>query len=596
MGTGQVRVFALLIAAATTPAALAAQEWSPVQLPGPEEHPAQLIALAQEFRALRGSDDGVPDYAATVRRQKTALPGLRARLEALDPSAWSVHEKIDYLLLRSEMDQLEFDLHVRKPTVSNPSFYVNEAIGQVRAPLTGGRYMGDPELMPFSRERARAVLAALRNTEAVLRQGRQNLTEMVPELADIALRHPGGGYFTAGGELSHIVENYRKWAELTAPHFPEPEARQLVPAAVEAAERLHAFGQWLESERPNMKGTYTLPDEVIDWYHRSVMFLPFTTDELRLMAENERGRVLSYMQFEMHKNRHLPKIEPAKDIEQYLAWDDETALKLRRWYVEKELLSDYDFMPKVESEPGEYILPFGLLAFPYDKKPGVRRILVVPDDHWRAVYSNMGFRTEPGVLHGHEYWPGHSYEGDLRRRLACPIRRGHRDAAHSQGLMNYHEEMPVLLDFPYVRGPRGRELPWINQLQRAERVLLGLDLLAGKITPEEGFTRFRERVPPLGSGLGATREEAIEEMEGVLLRRGLDHGMTGKLQLYRFLGERKMQLKDEFDFKLFNDQLMLHGNVPYSLLRWEVAGLDDEAMEMWEPRRLTDVMASTDRE
>jgi hypothetical protein len=491
------------------------------------------------------------------------------------------------------MDQLEFDLHVRKPTAANPSFYVNEAIGQVRAHLTGGRYMGDPELMPFSRDRARAVLAALRNTEAVLQQGRRNLTEIVPELADIALRHPGGGYFTAGGELSHIVENYRKWAELTAPHFPEAEARQLVPAAVEAGERLLAFARWLESERPNMKGTYTLPEEVIDWYHRSVMFLPYTTGDLRLMAENERGRVLSSMQFEMHKNRHLPKIEPAKDVKQYLAWDDETALLLRRWYVEEDLLSDYDFMPKVESEPGEYLLPFGLLAFPYDEKPDVRRILVVPDDHWRAEYSNMGFRTEPGVLHGHEYWPGHTYESDLRRRAPCPIRRQHGDGAHSQGLMNYHEEMPVLLDFPYVRGPRGRELPWINQLQRAERVLLGLDLLTGKITPEEGFTLFRERVPPLGSGLGATREEAIEEMEGVLLRMGLDHGITGKLQLYRFLGERKMQLKEDFDFKQFNDQLILYGNVPYSLLRWEVAGLDDEAMEMWEPQRLSDVLAQS---
>ena len=47
---------------------------------------------------------------------------------------------------------------------------------------------------------------------------------------------------------------------------------------------------------------------------------------------------------------------------------------------------------------------------------------------------------------------------------------------------------------------------------------MGIDLLSGKITPDEAYKTFRENVPPLGSGLGATREEAFEEVEGVLVR------------------------------------------------------------------------------
>jgi hypothetical protein len=161
--------------------------------------------------------------------------------------------------------------------------------------------------------------------------------------------------------------------------------------------------------------------------------------------------------------------------------------------------------------------------------------------------------------------------------------------------MNYDEESPVALDFPYVRGPRGRELPWINFLQRAERIRVGLDVLTGKVAPEDAFALFQERVPPLASGLGATREESIEEIEGVLLRSGLDHGMTGKLQLFQLMADRKMQLKDEFDFKHFNDQLFLHGGVPFSLLRWEIAGIDDEAMELWDAQRLADVLGGSSR-
>ena len=590
---GTVVILVVGILFVSFPAGLKAQgeAWSPVDIPGPDDHPAELVQLTDEFRTILGWGSGVPDYAGRLEYQKEKLPNFRARLERLETANWTVHEKIDYLLLRSEMDRLEFDLYVWRQVSRNPSFYVNEAIRNVSKHLTGGRRMYVPKLMPYTVERAQAILKALADTENILSQGRRNLTEPVPELADIALRHPGGGYYTEGGELEHIVSNYRKWAELTAEHFPEPEAGKLVSAAVESAKHLLNFGNWLEQSRDQMKGTYSLDENLINWYHRHVFLMPYTTGELRLMAEMERARSLSYLEFEQQKNRHLPIITPAKTYEEYLAWDDETAMILRRWYTEhgEDILSDRDYLRDIRSEKGLFLLPFGLIAFPYEEKPGVDRIVLVPEDHWRARQSNMGFRTDPGVLHGHEYWPGHTYEGELRRRNPCPIRRVHRDGGHSQGWCFYHEELPVALDFPFVRGPRARELPYINILQRAERILLGLELLTGRITPDEAFVAFQERVPPLASGLGAAREEAFEEMEGVLVR-GLDHCQTGKLQIFKLLADHKMHLKDKFNLKTFHDQLITLGSVPISLLRWEIAGLDNEVQELWEPKRLSVVM------
>jgi hypothetical protein len=264
-------------------------------------------------------------------------------------------------------------------------------------------------------------LQALADTDKFLSQGRKNLTEMVPELADIALRHPGGGYYTEGGQLEYIARSYRKWASLTAEHFPSPEAAQLVPAAAEAARSLFEFGNWLEQNRDKMTGKFYISEDAVNWYARHVFLMPYDSDQLRLMAEMERARSISYLQFEMHKNRRLPKIEPAKTTAEYLAWDEETALKLRRWYLEdgEDLISDQDYQPPILSEEGLYLMPFGLIAFPYDEKPGVHRILVVPADHWRAADSNMGFRTAPGVLHGHEYWPGHKRRKRSRKWKVC---------------------------------------------------------------------------------------------------------------------------------------------------------------------------------
>jgi len=565
--------------------------WSPVEVPGPDKHPSELLRLAQEFRSLLGWGSGVPDYGAVVQKQKELLPLFRERLDSLDITNWSVHCKVDYLLLRSEMDALEFDLYVWRPTSRNPSFYVDQAIANVGRHLVGGRFMGMPEMMPYDKKRANAILQALGDTEKILSRARKNLTEMVPELADIALRHPGGGYYTKGGQLEYIVDNYRKWAKITAKHFPPSEAKKLVPAAIKAAEHLLGFGKWLNQNRDKMDGKYYIDKDIYDWYLRHVNLMPFDLNQIRLLAEMERARALSYLQFEMHKNRHLPKIEPAKNTEEYLAWDDETTLILRRWYLEngEDLLSDRDYMADIRSEEGLYLMPFGFIAFPYREKLGIFRILVVPSDHWRAKYSNMGFRTDPAVLHGHEYWPGHYYEGQIWRHSPCPIRQGRRDRHHIGSWCYWHEELPVALDFPFVRGPRARELPYLNMLQRAERILTGSDLLLGKITPDEAFRLYQERTPPLGSGLGVTPEEAFEEMEGVL-ERGLDHCVTGKFQIFKALGDRKMQLKDKFSLKEFYDQFISLGPVPFSLLRWEILGLDDELKLLGEPIRLSSVL------
>jgi hypothetical protein len=141
--------------------------WSPVKLPGPEQHAPELNKAMENVRALVGlrvATDGVPDYRARAEQQRERLPVVRQQLEALRTDAWSVHERVDFLLLRAELNNLEFQLRVFRPTTRNPSFYVNEAIDNIGRHLTGGRYLrGD--LMPYSKERALAILKALADTD-----------------------------------------------------------------------------------------------------------------------------------------------------------------------------------------------------------------------------------------------------------------------------------------------------------------------------------------------------------------------------------------------------------------------------------------------
>lgn len=558
-------------------------------------HPPELLTLSDDFRVWKEQPPAVPDFAALAAQQLRALPAFRARLEAMvNVRQWHTHAQVDYLLLRSLIDAEEFRLKVLRPWSRSPVFYTETAIGTVRRHLIAGRRVR-PGTVPYPRARAQAVLKALGEVDAIVSQGPTHLTEAVPELADMAMKHPGGGYiadFETSRGLKDIVRDMADWAKLTAPHFPQPEASQLGPAAARAAGALFRFGEWIEQNRSRMTGSYALGKDAFTWHLQRVLLVPHTADDLLVMAEMERARSLAFFQFEHEKNRGLPNIGPATTAEEYLAWDNETALLIRRFYGN--LLTDPDYALPVKSAVGLHQPPFGELYFPARQEEAQNgssddpshRIVIYPVDNWKWRHSNMGFRTDPGILHMHEYYPGHYLEGELHRRNPCPIRARHRDPHHSQGWCFYNEEMPLMLDFPYVRGPRAREHVFINQVQRALRVIQSIKLLNGEMSMDAALKWLMDRLPPMGPSLGARPEEVFEETYPVIQRGTTDTCLVGKAQIYQLLADRRMQLGDTFDLREFHDRLLGIGSIPIALLRWEMTGLDDQMGQIWDAAKL----------
>ena len=76
---------------------------------------------------------------------------------------------------------------------------------------------------------------------------------------------------------------------------------------------------------------------------------------------------------------------------------------------------------------------------------------------------------------------------------------------------------------------------------------------------------------------GGDRETALEEARYFSFAPG--QAITyqiGKTQILKFLSDAKITQGEEFSLREFHDYLMLNGNVPIALLRWEYLGLDDE--------------------
>lgn len=529
--------------------------------------PPELLELAQEFRAWRRADRGEVDYAARVAEQRQALPGWRQRFEALKRDDWPASVKVDYLVLQSELNDLDFDLNVTREVSRNPAFYIQEAARGVSRNI-GGRYQSGPTVtVPYDAKRADAILAGLRRTAGVVGQARKNLTEAVPEMADMAIER-----------LESVRKNYGEFASVVAPHLPEPQRGQLAAAADEAGAALEGYREWLKTNRPRFKAPYAVGRKAFEWYVQRVLMMPYDSEQLLSQAAIERDRGWLFLALELQKNRSLPKIEPAADNEEYSEWKDATDVLSRLWAEDLDLFTRPAYVgPMRDEDGGVWIEPFGMMAFPKQPKPaGTKTEFLMPPDHWFSkIYWEKGHRLDPGTNHPHSDYPGHTFEGAVSQRATGEIRRGHN--TRGDAWTYYMEEVQLQTNYPFVRGPRVREWMYSLHIMRAERVYAAVKFADGSLGPDALAEHMMKSVPGMEPYVARKHE---------VWRKYTDPGQVltyqvGRSQVYELLGERMRQLGDKFSLREFHDQLLATGQIPIALARWEMTGKDDEVRSLW---------------
>ena len=544
-----------------------------------EQHPPELVSLAKEFREWRraGSEE-VPDFVQRAAEQRRGLGEFRRRLKALAPSDWSVHAKVDYLLLQLEMNALEFDLEFVRQVSRNPDFYTMEAVNRVTRHI-GGRYqMGPGVTVPYDAERAVGIIGALEATPAIIEQARKALTEGVPEMADMAVE-----------KLADVRQNYAEFTRIVGPHLPEPHRSQVGPAAEKAGQALEEYQQWIRSNRDKMSAPYAIGRPAFEWYVQNVYVLPYDSEQLLMQAEMERLRNWAFLQFERQKNRQLPRYggidtppaRPARTNAEYSEWKDATDVLSRLWAEEHDLFTRPDYLGSMRSEEGGiWIEPFGMIAFPTERKPrgSKTEYLVGPDHGFSQIYWEIGHRLDPGTNHAHSDYPGHTFEGAVSRRTTCDLRRGHR--TRGDAWTYYMEEAQLQLDYPFVRGPRVREWMYGLAIMRAERVHVAVKMADGSMTPEEVGKHMMETVPWMEPHVAKKHEVWRKFVRPVSV---LNYQVF-KFEVYKLLRDRMRQLGDDFSLREFHDQLLATGRIPIALARWEMAGIDDDVKHLWENR------------
>jgi hypothetical protein len=498
------------------------------------------VAIDAELGNLREPQtlDGVPQFGPeAMQNRASAIETLQGRLAQIDPSAWSVAGKVDYLLVWARANGMEFEHRVTRPWQRDPIFYLNLVR---RTP-----YIGLP---------SDDVGDSLAVVPAILEQARANLIEPNGELTDLALFHlqsfdgvgQGQPYRDdpPAGTIGWYADLCRRLQDR------QPDVGATCKAALRAVE---GYRDWLLAGRPKMSASAGIGTENLEWYFRRVRLLPFGVHEIVLLGEREFHRYRVAYEIVRNRNRDLPELELTRSAEQHEQRTREAEIEIRQMVAEQELLT----------------LPTDIPAtFDTDTfwSPRART-----DRHfWEEIQFRNAFNN-----HIHASIPGHRFDGLLAKRVENPIRRGYGDSSRAEGWATYLEETFLLAGLTRDV-PRADELFYAALMKRASRIYAETMLHSGAIGLEEANRYMIEFVPYMEEDLGRY------DLEGYLRRPGSGSGyIIGKIQLEKLLSERSLQLEESFRLGAFHDDLLSRGMIPLTLIRWEMTGADDEVQLLW---------------
>ena len=508
--------------------------------------PGDLHALFADWRRFhdtRGAG-GVPDYtpAATAARA-AGLKQFEARLAAIDTAGWSVADKVDWQLVRAEMNGLKFDLETSRPWQRDPAWYVSIWTAQSDTPAHEGPvHMAPVDLwqysFPLNKADAARLASELAHIPPLLVQARGNLTGNAGDLWAASI--------VTLGEQAEALRDLQVKVKGHA-------ATEAAAAAAHAATL--DFIAWVKAEAPKKTGPSGVGIEAYDWYLKNVQLSPYSwSDEVAILSR-ELARAHAGLRLEENHHKALPALtSPANqaewtakslaDIDHFIRFMDKTGVATIQPYMQ----------PELAKRIGKYVPP--------------------QQQNFFAIAQGRA----PNSLFAHFYHWWDLAEMQVRPHPS-PIRRGpllyNIWVSRAEGNATAMEAM--MLDAGlFDKEPRSREVVWIMQAQRAARGLAALYATANKIDLKAAMAMQVKRTP---NGWMSPDLPLLGFEQSLYLRQpgyGPSY-ITGKAQIEQLFAELAEQegaglANDRFTVRGFYDRLGGFGMIPVSLIRQQWLG------------------------
>ncbi len=538
---------------------------------GATEPPAALQTLASEFWAWRAktqpvsADDipridrpagWVPDWSkGSVAERRLVVARFETRWTAIDTAGWAVPDQVDYRLIGSALARVRWELDINPVWRRDPNFYVQQTLGSLFELL-----VLPP---PFDEARREALRLRLRNIPRVAEQGASNLDQAIRPFAELAI--------ASLGNVRH---------QLTAMAAAVGGLGGAPDSAIAALERFRAG---LTRRLPTMPARTAVGPEKYRWFLSRVALVPFSPAELLAMGRQEWERSVAFESLEQARNTGLPELPLFPTIEANIAAEAADEAGVRRYLEDKRLLTVPAWVKHYLNAPVPgYLEPLAWLGVPDDLTGPSRLdqngVHYIPPPSPDLGYFGRSMAKDPRGIIVHEGIPGHYFQMVLSWAHENPIRQHYYDSGPNEGIGFYAEEMMLQAGL-FDDRPRSKEIIYNFMRLRALRVEVDVRLATGEFTIAEAADYLRRTVP-------MDQETALDEAAS--FAAGPGQAITyqiGKLQITKLLADAKRQQGDRFDLRAFHDFVWKNGNVPLSLVRWELLGSRDEVARIDRNRR-----------
>ena len=523
-----------------------------------------LVKLFNEFREFQEAEinHGVPDYTVVgMNKQYRGLQKFQKRMAEMDIGDWPVWQKVDYHLVRAEMNALEFHHRVFKPWAKDPGFY------SIRSGDAGSSIKAESFLSPLfelfemesplSMRQQGQVQAALKAIPKLYEQAKSNLTEASADLADLAIRNN-----------KREAEIYDDIAERLEKYHPD-----LVTDAKGAGKAVRDYSKWLKENKHKMTAAAGVGKENYSWWMRNVQLSPWGWEENNAIIQREYDRVITFLKLEENRNRELPPLEVAMTDR---AWHRNLRQALH--YV-VEFLRDEDIMTVHDwVDPSDY--------YGRGRRGAVADLEDLddtPSERYAPENSSVDTKyRQRELLPGetHEYI-GHMLDGQRQQRQTkSPIRHAGRrynmSSMRMEGWAVALEELLMQAGVLDERPRKGREMEYLMNASHMSLAIPDMKMHANEINLAQARRLCAEIMPR-----GWSREDERMvwfEMQSNLRNPGGFHSnvVTGKAYFMKLFRERAAELDEKFVLRDFIDEFLSAGIIPMSLIRWEMTGNSDD--------------------
>ena len=515
-----------------------------------------------DIQRVERPDNWKPDFSPeALIRTNELYNSFSKRLKELDRTGWSRTDSVDFLCLRSAVERVNWEINVLRIPFTNPDFYIQQTLGALYERLIV------PE--SFNSVHVNNLISILESFPGNLSSARKNLSDPSAQFALIALEN----LKDIGNKLIRVKEEIKKQTDNKFDLGLEKSFSGAISA-------LEDYRKWLNEKLPAMKERVNIGREAYSYFLQNVALIPYSPEKILEYGRMEFNRSALFESLEKSKNKNKPAPKIFNTIEEEIKQVELDENAIREFLVKNEIMTVPEWLKHYtfRKTPG-YLAPLTFIGEADDFTSEMRlnqnavRYTVEPDTN--LPFFPLSIARDPRPIIVHEGIPGHYFQLAISWKNPNPVRRRFVDSGSNEGIGFYVEEM-LLQSGLFDERPYAKEIIYSFMRLRALRVEADIQLALGNFTIDEAADYLAKSVP-------LDKSSAVESAYFYAYNPGQAISyQIGKIQIVQFLSDARIKLGTKFSLKDFHDYLMLNGNVPISLLRWEYLGLRDEINYLFE--------------